>query len=269
MKVLVVTILIFLLGPALTSSAAFDEPTVDIEIVLAVDASGSVDRHELKLQLDGISAAFRDRDILAVIGKGALQKVLVSVVIWSDAAYKKVTTDWFLIDTPQSAELFAKRVETFAIRHGALTPVGTGGTGLGSGLAFALAMIENNNVVARRRIVDVSGDGRETVPWIKNAITLPQARLIAKSQKVTVNGLAIETDVPDLTAYYRNNVLVGPGSFAMSAVNFRDYARAIKKKLLRELSPAAIGNNNSKNGITVSSICPNNHHQAVETLPCY
>ncbi|HFC04472.1 MAG TPA: DUF1194 domain-containing protein, partial [Rhizobiales bacterium] len=152
-----------------------------------------------------------------------------------------VPTGWFLIHSRRSAETFARKVETFTIQHGALTAIGGGGTGLGSGLAYALAMINNNKIEATRRIVDISGDGPETIPWQKEAIMLPQARAIAKTLKVTVNGLAIETDIPSLTSYYRNNVVVGPGSFAMSARNFTDYKRAIKKKLLRELSPVAIG----------------------------
>ncbi len=243
MRALLVAILLLLATPVSLTNAAFDNPSVDIKIVLAVDASGSVDRSELKLQLNGISAAFRDPQILAAIGKGPLRKILVSVMIWSDAAYNKVPTGWFLIDSPQSAEIFAKKVETFAIQHGALTAIGGGGTGLGSGLAFALVMIRDNKVQATRRIVDISGDGRESIPWQKNAIMLPQARAMAKTLKVTVNGLAIETDIANLTDYYRNNVITGPGSFAMSAKDFVDYKRAIKKKLLRELSPLAVGEN--------------------------
>ena len=241
MRVLLVTILLLLATPAPLTNAAFDQPMVDIKIVLAVDASGSVDRDELKLQLNGIAAAFRDPQILAAIGKGALQKILVAVVIWSDAAYNKVPTGWFLVDSPQSAEVFAQKVETFTIQHGALTSVGGGGTGLGSGLAYALAMIADSKVEARRRIVDVSGDGPESKPWQKGAIMLPQARALARQLKVTVNGLAIETDIADLTDYYRNQVIVGPGSFAMSAKDFVDYQKAIKRKLLRELSPLAVG----------------------------
>ncbi len=241
MRLLLVVFMFLLTSPASMTNAAFDNRSVDIKIVLAVDASGSVDRSELKLQLDGISAAFRDPEILAAIGKGALRKILIAVVIWSDAAYNKVPTGWFLIDSPQSAEVFARKVETFTIQHGAITSVGGGGTGLGSGLAYALAMIRDNKIMATRQIVDISGDGPESKPWQKDAIILPEARALAKQLKVTVNGLAIETDVADLTDYYRNNVIIGPGSFAMSARDFVDYKRAIKKKLLRELSPLAVG----------------------------
>jgi len=216
-------------------------PSVDIEIVLAVDASGSVDRHELKLQLDGIAAAFRDPQIIQAISAGPLQRIYVSALIWSDASYQKHPTDWFLIDTAQSGEEFAAEVEKMATQHGALTAIGGGGTGLGSGLEYALGMLEENGLTATRKIVDISGDGRESKPWQDGMTMLPKARLIAGQLGVTVNGLAIQIDVPDLADYYRDNVLVGAGSFVLPATDFHDYARAIKKKLLRELSPAVIG----------------------------
>lgn len=220
---------------------ADEPPSVDIEIVLAVDASGSVDRHELKLQLDGIAAAFRDPEIIAAISVGPLQKIYVAALIWSDAAYQKHPTEWFIVDSPQSGEDFAATVETMASQHGAITAIGGGGTGLGAGMEYALGMIEDNGVTAIRKVVDISGDGRESDSWKEGVTMLPKAREIAEILGVTVNGLAIQIGIPDLTEYYRDNVLVGPGSFVLPAADFHDYARAIKKKLLRELSPAVIG----------------------------
>ncbi len=241
MQYLPVLISCFLLLWVIPDRASGQEINVDIEIVLAVDASGSVDRDELKLQLKGIAAAFRDPAVLQAIATGPLQKVAVSMLIWSDAGYNKYPTEWFVVNSPSTAELFAAKVEIFAKRHGAFSAIGGGGTGLGDGLAFALGMIANNNITAGKKIVDVSGDGPETKPWKKGAVELPAARLMATLFGVTVNGLAIETDIPDLTKWYRANVLVGAGSFAVSASDFRDYQRAIRKKLLKEFSPVAIG----------------------------
>jgi hypothetical protein len=235
-----IILLMTLLFPALRA-AADEPPSVDIEIVLAVDASGSVDRHELKLQLDGIAAAFRDPEIIQAISAGPFQRIYAATLIWSDATYQKHPTDWFMIDTPQSGEEFAAKVETMATQHGAITAIGGGSTGLGSGMEYALGMIEDNGVTALRKVVDISGDGRESESWREGETMLPQAREIAEILGVTVNGLAIQISIPDLTDYYRDNVLVGVGSFVLPADDFQDYARAIKKKLLRELSPAVIG----------------------------
>jgi hypothetical protein len=102
-------------------------------------------------------------------------------------------------------------------------------------------MLEDNGVTAFRKVVDISGDGRESDSWREGETMLPKAREIAEVLGVTVNGLAIQISIPDLTEYYRDNVLVGAGSFVLPADDFQDYARAIKKKLLRELSPAVIG----------------------------
>ena len=249
------TIQLFLLAILFAFPAFANEPThinleteieVDIEIVLAVDASGSVNRDELRLQLKGIAEAFRDPQIQHAITKGTFKQIAASMVIWSDAANSKHPTKWFLIDSPASAEEFAAVVEKFSKRHGALAAlaaIGGGGTGLGEGLAYALTMLENNNITALRRVVDVSGDGYESTPWNKGAKMLPEARAIAEKMAVTVNGLAIEIDLPDLSGYYRQNVIVGPGSFVEPATSFEDYKRAIKKKLLRELSPFEIGEN--------------------------
>ena len=216
-------------------------PVVDVEIVLAVDASGSVSRDELQLQLNGIAAAFRDPDVLQAIAQGSYQAVAVAMLIWSDAGYPKYSTQWFVVNSIPSAEKFAAKVENFNRRHGALVAIGGGGTGLGDGLAFALNMLETNGVEALRKVVDVSGDGPETRPWNKGAMTLPPARILASQSQTIVNGLAIEKDVSTLTDWYRQNVIVGPGSFAMRATNFRDFTRAIRLKLLREFKPVAIG----------------------------
>ena len=231
----------------LSVSGVFAETAeVDLEIVLAVDASGSVNRNELKLQLDGIAAALRDQTVQRAITLGPNRKIAASMLIWSDAAFAKFPTEWHVLDSPASAEIFAKKVENFQDTMSGFAAIGGGGTGLGDGLAYALEMINNNGINAQRRIVDVSGDGVETHPWNKGAIMLPEARSLAMTSNATVNGLAITTDIQDLTQWYRQNVAVGPGSFVLTATNFQDFKRAIRKKLLREFSPPAIGLNNSK-----------------------
>ncbi len=244
-----ITIFLFVLLQITTTRANEHPPPVDVEIVLAVDASGSVNRDELQLQLNGIAMAFRDPEILGAISLGTYQTIAVALLIWSDAGYPKYPTKWFLVSSALDAEKFAARVESFNDRHGALTAIGGGGTGLGSGLTFAINMLARNNIEGLRKVVDVSGDGPETRPWNKGAITLPAARVLAAINSVTVNGLAIETDIANLTYYYRKNVLVGPASFVLTARNFEDFARAMKLKLLREFSPAAIGSLDRSNRI--------------------
>lgn len=103
-------------------------------------------------------------------------------------------------------------------------------------MAYAIAMIDGNGIIALRRVVDVSGDGIETPPWFGTAILLPQARRMAMERDVLVNGLAITTDFANLLDYYRDQVIVGPGSFVIEALGFEDFKRSIREKLRREFS---------------------------------
>ena len=226
--------LLLLLGQVLLSAPASAED-VDLELVLAVDGSGSVNEREFGLQLGGIAAAFRSPRIQRAIALGPLRKIAVALMVWSDAAFPKVRTKWFVIDGPESAETFAHVVETFYPRTGRPKGQGGGGTGIGSGVAFALDMLKDNSIAGTRQIIDVSGDGIETEPWYNKAVTMPQAKLMAEALQVTINGLAILADFPRLDEYYRDHVIHGSGAFVMKAADFVDFEEAIKEKLYREI----------------------------------
>lgn len=214
--------------------------SVDVRIVLAVDASGSVDRDELKLQIGGIAAAFRDRAVQDAARAGPQQRIAAAVLIWSDASYPKYPTSWHILQSPASFEAFAREIEAFNISAPGVPAIGGGGTNIGDALAYAITMIRENELLATRDVVDISGDGPESKPWVDGAIELPAARALARRHAITVNGLAIETDIADLRLWYRHNVIVGPGSFVEHARDFDDYQRAIIEKLLRELSAVQI-----------------------------
>ena len=225
---------------ALASPAAAED--VDLELVLAVDGSGSVNEQEFGLQLGGIAAAFRSPRIQRAIALGPLRKIAVALMVWSDAAFPKVHTKWYVIDGPAGAETFAQVVETFYPRTGRNQGQGGGGTGIGSGVAFALDMLKKNKINGTRQVIDVSGDGIETEPWYGKAVIMPQAKLMAAALKVTINGLAILADFPRLDEYYRDNVISGNGAFVMQAADFVDFEEAIKEKLYREIL-VVIGSN--------------------------
>lgn len=209
---------------------------VDVKLVLAVDASGSVDPTELRLQVNGIANAMRTNAVQNAVRAGVRQAISVAVLIWSDAAYPKYPTKWHLLSSPDTFETFAKDVELYNISAPGVPAIGGGGTNIGDALVYAISMLDQNPARAPRWVVDISGDGPESEPWVKDALKLPAARAIAERRAVIVNGLAIETDMPDLARYYQQNVITGPGSFVIRARNFQDYKRAIVDKLLRELS---------------------------------
>jgi hypothetical protein len=197
--------------------------------VLAIDASSSVDPTEWELQREGYAAAFRDPAIQAAIVSGPTKRIAISVVVWADATVPRWDGPWFALAARTHAEMFADFMAN-------LPRIPEGGTGIGMGVAAAIRKLERNGFSSPREVVDVSGDGRETPPR-ENVVLMPQAHALADARGVTVNGLAIinEEDL-SLETWYRDNVIAGRGSFVMTAMNYFNFAEAIKKKLLEEIA---------------------------------
>lgn len=207
---------------------------VDLELVLAVDASGSVDETEYQLQIQGIAEAFRDEAVQSAVASGPQGRIAVALVIWADATQRPDESDWFVVGDRPSANAFADAVTQFPRRV-------EGGTGIGSAISFSVRLIGSNRFIAPRRVVDVSGDGVETPAREDLTILLPQARLTAAANDVVVNGLAIVNEVRDLDEYYRQNVIIGHDSFVMRSQSYEDFRDAIRSKLLREISARIAG----------------------------
>jgi hypothetical protein len=211
---------------------------VDLELVLAVDASGSVDAEEYVLQLAGIAAAFRDPAILNAITSGPFGRIAVAMVVWADASIPKDETPWAVIDSLESAESFARLIESYPRRV-------EGGTGIGAAVIYAIQMMQWNEIDGSRLVVDVSGDGKETMIREENSMMLPAARVMANANGVTVNGLVILTE-DDLESWYRDNVVTGPGHFVIPAASYRSFASAIREKLLREIEAKVAGDDRTR-----------------------
>lgn len=209
------------------SAAGAEDNTVDLKLVLAVDASGSVDQHEYALQLGGIAAAFRDPAVREAIRSGPKKRIAVNVTVWAQHEVPKDSTGWSILATDADIERFAAMV-------GSLPRRVNGGTGMGSGLAAALRELEASGLVAPREIVDISGDGAES-PARDYVVMMPQARQMATARGVVVNGLAILGEA-NVEEWYRRNVLVGQGSFLIVAKDYDDFAEAMRRKLLREIT---------------------------------
>jgi hypothetical protein len=220
-------ILFAVLALLLALGRAWAEEAVDLELVLAIDASGSVDDAEWKLQQDGYAAALRDPRVQAALASGPTGRVAVAVLVWADASVPRWTSGWFLLSGPADGDRFAAFLDD-------LPRIPQGGTGIGAGLAAAIRMFDRNGFAAPRLVVDVSGDGRETPPR-ETVVLIPMANALAWARGVTVNGLAILNEDPDLATWYHDNVIAGQGSFVMTAADYADFADAIVKKLLREI----------------------------------
>ncbi len=201
---------------------------VSLELVLAVDVSLSVNDIEYGLQIQGIASAFRDAEIAALI---ASHKRGVAVVMtqWTGTRNADVPLAWRVLTDDSGAAAYADAV--------AQLPRAEFGnfTAIGHAISFAVELLETNAYHGDERKIDVSGDGRS------NSGPEPsQARLEALAHSITVNGLAITDNDPQLASYYSAHVITGPAAFVIRAENFESFAEAFRRKLKRELSPRIV-----------------------------
>lgn len=218
------------------SQAFADElQPVDLELVLAVDVSSSVDPAEYTLQMSGYSEAFRHPDIVRAIAAVGDRGVAVTLVQWSDRGSHVTSVAWSLLRDGHGAERFA------AIIDGAPRLL-RGFTSIGGAITYSLAEIERNRFDGRRKVIDISGDGSSTD---RDPST---ERDMAVARGVTINGAVIlDADYSgvaavDLPAYYDRHVVGGKDAFLVTAASFRDFATVIRKKLLREITGPGVAN---------------------------
>ena len=199
---------------------------VVIELVLALDSSASVDVKEFQLQNEGIARAFRDPDVLEAVDNLRPFGAAIAVVQWGGPGETQVVMPFTHIESARDAKAFGFRVGL--IRRW----MRASSTSIATGIDDSLTLINTNEFEGQRKVIDVSGDGPNN-----SGVDLEAARLAARASGITVNGLAIESEDNDLRDYYVNNVIVGADSFVEPARGFKDFARAIKEKLLQELRP--------------------------------
>jgi Protein of unknown function (DUF1194) len=222
-----------LLVALLVAAPARAQIPVDLELVVAVDISRSVDDQESKLQRDGYIAAFTDRRVIEAIQSGAIGAIAVAYVEWAGVDHQRTSIDWFLIRDGESAGEFAARL-------GALPRVALGWTSI-SGVIDYSARMFGQGYEGLRRVIDISGDGVNN-----SGRAVWRARDDAVAQGIVINGLPILNDRPNfgrpaelnLDYYYETQVIGGPGSFMIAAEGFEAFGAAILAKLIREIAEA-------------------------------
>ena len=197
-----------------------------LALVLAVDVSASVTPDSYLLQRDGIARAFENPRLVNAIS--ALPGGIEALVLeWSDPDRIAITVGWTRLADTTGATAFAAAVR-------ATKRSSEGLTAIGPALLTAAAVFDHAPEPAARRIIDISGDGMAN-------FGLPPA--VARDRTVAagiaINGLAILTEEPWLEAYYRSNVIGGPGAFVLAARDFRSFADAMLRKLVQEVADAA------------------------------
>lgn len=198
-------------------------------LVFAVDASGSVDDVEYVLQMGGLSHALRDPEVASAVQSAG--GVALAAVIWSDTAVGTSIVGWQAVRNSQDIDRFARLIE-------GLPRSGGGSTEMGHGITQALDLLDDPGLCAMRRVIDVSGDGKETLyPRRRYGVPVLSARKRAEEAGVVINGLAIVDEEADLEEYYRSQVIAGAAAFVIVADSFADFATAMRAKLLREITP--------------------------------
>lgn len=229
-------IFLTLAGPA---QAAGGPLPVDLELVLAVDVSGSIDAEEADLQRRGYVQALLNPKVAHAIRSGPFGRIAVAYVEWAGDHHQQTVIGWTLLDRRESIAAFADRLSESGIGRERWTSIS-------AALAYAAALFDGNGYDGMRKVIDVSGDGPNNsgppVSFIRDAVV---------EKGITINGLPVVNDRPnpwggdppqDLDGYYRANVIGGPGAFLVVADGFDAFAQAILTKLLLEISglpPAA------------------------------
>lgn len=225
---------IFLTGIFLAVAAYGDEIEVDVELFLAVDVSRSMTAEERAIQRRGYAAALTSPDVIHAIRNGMLGRIAVTYVEWAGTRAQRVVVPWRELSDIEQAEEIA----------GIIVASGGGGlqrTSISGAIDFAMSAFEDNGFRGLRRVIDISGDGPNN-----QGAPVVEARDAALAAGFTINGLPLMTEdalsrfwgIDDLDVYYTRCVIGGPRAFVIPVLDWEDFAPAIKRKLILEISRA-------------------------------
>ncbi len=230
MKVLVL-ILVFAAAPVSACRLA---------LAMALDVSGSVDQQEYRQQMDGLAQALIDQDVQNAFFAMPDVPVAVAVYEWSSSSYQRLIVDWRLMRTPDDLHQLAGLLTSW---ERAASPEATG---IGAAMEFGRDLLRANPGCWQETL-DIAGDGKN------NDWPIPrELRRLGLLADMRINALVIGRDaqgqghvsppeVGELAAYFHAEIIQGPNAFVEVALGFQDYARAMKRKLLRELATRPLG----------------------------
>jgi hypothetical protein len=218
--------------PLPVPSAANEANRVDVELILAVDVSYSMDMDELALQREGYAEAITSKEFLQALKTGPTGKVAVTYFEWAASTDQKIVIPWRVIDGPESAGAVAEEILKAPLRRASRTSIS-------GAINFAMPLFDANDYHGIRRVIDISGDGPNN-----NGEPVTSARDAALARGVTINGLPImskETnyatmDIENLDIYYEDCVIGGAGSFVVPIKTKEKFKEAIRTKLVMEVA---------------------------------
>jgi hypothetical protein len=205
---------------------------VDVELILAVDVSYSMDPEEQALQREGYIAAITSREFLSALREGANGKIALTYFEWANAGDQKIVVPWRVIDGPETADAFAADIARAPYRRSSRTSIS-------GALQFALPLFDVSGYRGVRRVIDVSGDGANNNG---DPVTIARDEVLAHG--ITINGLpimlkapsVISMDIDDLDVYYEDCVIGGPGAFVVPIKERSKFKEATRTKLLLEIA---------------------------------
>lgn len=206
---------------------------VDLELVLAVDVSGSMDSGEAELQRNGYVDAFRHPDVIRAIETGLHGRIAVSYVEWAGTQHQALVVPWRIVADADSADVFAHDINRLPIRRHF-------GTSISSALEFAAAQFADGGARGFRRAIDVSGDGPNNM-----GAPVVEARDALVRRGIAINGLPVmiregiaagRARIPNLDVYFEDCVIGGPGAFIVPVRDRDGFGQAIRRKLVLEIA---------------------------------
>jgi hypothetical protein len=215
-------------GPQLSENL----PSVDVELVIAVDVSYSMDMDELAIQREGYAQAIVSKEFLQALKTGPNGKISVTYFEWAASSDQKIIIPWRVIDGPETADAVANEIMKTPIRRASRTSIS-------GAINFAMPLFDENPYRGMRRVIDISGDGPNN-----NGSPVTVARDAALEKGITINGLPIMVkepsystmDIDNLDFYYEDCVIGGPGSFVVTIKDRDKFKEAIRTKLLLEVA---------------------------------
>jgi hypothetical protein len=208
------------------------EASVDIELVIAVDVSYSMDLDELAIQREGYAKAIVSEEFLQALRTGSNSNISVTYFEWSASNDQKIIIPWRVIDGPETADAVANEIMQTPIRRGSRTSIS-------GAILFATPLFDQDPYRGLRRVIDISGDGPNN-----NGPPVTPVRDEALAKGIVINGLPIMVkepsystmDIDNLDWYYEDCVIGGPGSFVIPIKGRENFKEAIRTKLIREVA---------------------------------
>ncbi len=223
--------------PLSAARAAGEKPSVDLELILAIDISGSVDPEEAKLQREGYAKALVDPQVVKAIRSGINGRIAIAYFEWADNYTDNTVLDWTLISDMASARAVSAKLLEVPIRIGRRTSIS-------GAINAAMPRFAASPYQGLRRVLDISGDGPNNAG---DPVDMARDRALAAG--IVINGLPIINGRPnpwgmpvleDLDRYYEGCVIGGPGSFVVVAESFDTFHEAVRRKLVLEIASAPV-----------------------------